>query len=659
VSGPEGEDRDDGKLGEAETVDASSPAAPPTPTPTGERTPDGATSPSARGTLAVGPGTVLGRYLVGDELGAGGMATVYKARDEQLRRDVAVKVMFPHLAKKPEVSRRFRREARAAAGLEHQNILRVYDVGGGPDEPPYIVMELVRGKSLRELGDANGPMLAEVVACIGAVLCDALAAAHAGGVIHRDVKPANVMTTDDGRLLLADFGVARVDDDDSLVTRTGALLGTPSFMSPEQAQGDEVDGRSDVYSVGATLYQLATGSSPFSGTTAVVVAAILRGEYTAPQRRRPQIGAEVSRAIQKLMSKERAARPASAAEAATLLRQIAKDAGFGEARDEVAAYLRDPAAFEAARTPRVVERSMERAREAQAAGNVPRALALIDRVLAIVPDHADATALAEKIQRGDRRRRVLVGGLIGLCVAALGTGVFLLAAGHSHKPAAADAATATAAAAAADAAAAAAAAADAAAVPAADAATAAASAPIDAGRHHKATVDAGVALPQPPPDAAPHVVAPPPPDAAPAPPAQGSITLVLDAWCDLSIDGTSLGRLDKKKSYPVDPGSHEIVCTQGQGLATFTQTVTVAAGAHKTVKGSLLGVVHVTVAVSGGDAVRIAGATHANGATVDLKPGRFRIEVMQGGTSVTSGYIDLPRIASCTLKDRPDLDCYP
>src|SRR5436190_269633 len=143
------------------------------------------------------------------------------------------------------------------------------------------------GASLRDLAEHGPPLCAELVASMGAVLCDALAVAHARGVVHRDVKPGNVLVASGGRLLLADFGVARIDDDDSVVTRTGALLGTPSFMSPEQAQGMEVDARSDLYSVGATLYQLATGSLPFAGPTARVVAQIVRGDLTPPLRRAP------------------------------------------------------------------------------------------------------------------------------------------------------------------------------------------------------------------------------------------------------------------------------------------------------------------------------------------------------------------------------------
>jgi len=242
---------------------------------------DTAAAGGRKGSLRVRTGDVLGRYALGDELGEGGMATVYRARDRELRREVAVKVLFPHLARRPEIVRRFHREARAAAGLEHPNILRIYDVGGGDEDPPYIVMELVRGRTLLQEIEQRGAMLAEVAACIGALLGDALAAAHAAGVIHRDVKPANVLIAPGGRLLLGDFGVARLETEDSLVTRTGALLGTPAYMSPEQASGDTATSRSDLYSLGATLYQLATGALPYGGSPAKVMSMIAAGTARA------------------------------------------------------------------------------------------------------------------------------------------------------------------------------------------------------------------------------------------------------------------------------------------------------------------------------------------------------------------------------------------
>ncbi|HET9992141.1 MAG TPA: serine/threonine-protein kinase, partial [Kofleriaceae bacterium] len=305
---------------------------------------------------AVHTGDTLGRYELGDDVGEGGMATVYRARDKELRREVAVKVLFPHLARRPEIVRRFHREARAAAGLEHANILRIYDVGGDEesDDPPFIVMELVRGTTLLGEIEQRGPMFAEVVACVGAVLADALAAAHAAGIIHRDIKPANVLVAPGGRVLLADFGVARLETEDSLVTKTGALLGTPAYMSPEQAAGDIATAKSDLYSLGATLYQLATGTLPYAGSPAKVMAQIAAGTRVAAVKKRAEVGPDLSRVIDRLMATEPDDRPANAKEVADELRKIAATGGLGEPADELRAYFADPAAFVAAKTPGVV-----------------------------------------------------------------------------------------------------------------------------------------------------------------------------------------------------------------------------------------------------------------------------------------------------------------
>src|SRR4051812_2627499 len=281
------------------------------------------------------------------------MATVFRARDRDLRREVAIKVLFPHLARKAEIVRRFHREARAAAGLEHPNILRIYDVGeagaADGDDPPYIVMELVRGRTLQQEIEQRGAMLAEIAACIGALLADALAAAHAAGIIHRDVKPANVLIAPGGRLLLGDFGVARLETEDSLVTRTGALLGTPAYMSPEQASGDVATARSDLYSLGATLYQLATGTLPHAGPPARVMSMIAAGNAVPPVRRRAVCGVDLSRQIERLMAVDPAARPTGAIAAAAELRALVTAGGLGDPGEELAAYLEDPDGFLAAR----------------------------------------------------------------------------------------------------------------------------------------------------------------------------------------------------------------------------------------------------------------------------------------------------------------------
>jgi eukaryotic-like serine/threonine-protein kinase len=375
-----------------------------------------------RGPRQVRAGDTLGRYDLGDELGEGGMATVFRARDRELRRDVAVKVLFPHLARRPEVVRRFHREARAAAGLEHPNILRIYDVGGGEGEdPPYIVMELIRGRTLLHEIEQRGAMLAEIAACIGALLGDALAAAHAAGVIHRDIKPANVLIAPGGRLLLADFGVARLETEDSLVTRTGALLGTPAYMSPEQASGDQAAASSDVYSLGATLYQLATGALPYSGSPAKVMSMIAAGNLVAPMRRRPSCGPDLSRLIERAMAAEPSARPASAIAVAAELRALAATGGLGDPNEELAAYFEDPDGFLRTRTPTVVTALVTAARTAIAEAKLPRAMALADRASALAPHDPGVTALIQTVTEGgrmSRRKRALA--LAGIAVALVG-----------------------------------------------------------------------------------------------------------------------------------------------------------------------------------------------------------------------------------------------
>jgi len=380
----------------------------------------------SKGPRQVRAGDTLGRYELGDELGEGGMATVFRARDRELRRDVALKVMFPHLARRAEIVRRFHREARAAAGLEHANILRMYDVGGGEgDDPPYIVMELIRGRTLLQEIEQRGAMLAEIAACVGALMGDALAAAHAAGVIHRDVKPANVLIAPGGRLLLADFGVARLETEDSLVTRSGALLGTPAYMSPEQAIGETATAQSDLYSLGATLYQLATGGLPYGGSPAKVMSMIAAGALVAPVRRRPSCGADLSRLIERLMAIDPAARPTSAQVIAGELRALAAAGGFGDATEELAAYFADPDGFLRTRTPTVVSSLVNAARTAVVASKLPRAMALADRASVLAPADPTVTALIETVTDGGRaqlrKRRLALGGVaVAFVGAALG-----------------------------------------------------------------------------------------------------------------------------------------------------------------------------------------------------------------------------------------------
>ncbi len=224
------------------------------------------------------PRILGGRYELGGVIGRGGMALVSKARDLRLGRDVAVKELRIDLATDPTFQARFRREAQAAAGLNHPNIVSVYDTGEELDptsqtQVPYIVMELVQGRTLRDILREGRPILPRRALEFTVGVLEALAYSHKAGIIHRDIKPANVMLASTGIVKVMDFGIARaVSDTSATMTQTAAVIGTAQYLSPEQARGEQVDARSDIYSAGCLLYELLTGRPPFIGDSPVSVA---------------------------------------------------------------------------------------------------------------------------------------------------------------------------------------------------------------------------------------------------------------------------------------------------------------------------------------------------------------------------------------------------
>ena len=215
---------------------------------------------------------ILGaRYQLGEMIGTGGMADVYLAKDQRLSREVAVKILRSDLAKDPTFVSRFRKEAKAAAGLNHPGIVAVYD--SGEDPAPYIVMELVSGHTLRELIHGGERLPLDRALEIGAGILEALDYSHQRGIVHRDIKPANIMITDKGDVKVMDFGIARAMDDlGATLTSTWNVVGTAQYLSPEQALGEVADAPTDIYSAGCLLYELLTGRPPFSGETPVSIA---------------------------------------------------------------------------------------------------------------------------------------------------------------------------------------------------------------------------------------------------------------------------------------------------------------------------------------------------------------------------------------------------
>ncbi|MCW2666566.1 MAG: serine/threonine protein kinase [Frankiales bacterium] len=257
-----------------------------------------------------------GRYELGELLGVGGMAQVYRADDARLGRSVAIKVLRPDLARDPAFQARFRREAQSAASLNAPCIVSVYDTGEDDAGVPFIVMELVDGRTLREVLQTEGRLLPQRALEVVADICAALQVAHEAGIVHRDVKPGNVMLNGTGDVKVMDFGIARAVADTSVtMTQTSAVIGTAAYLSPEQARGEHVDARSDLYSTGCLLYELLAGAPPFTGDSPVSVAyQHVREDPLPPSTYDTTLPPDVDAVVLKAMAKNPANRYQSAAE---------------------------------------------------------------------------------------------------------------------------------------------------------------------------------------------------------------------------------------------------------------------------------------------------------------------------------------------------------
>ena len=261
------------------------------------------------------------RYRVVEKIGSGGMADVYKAVDEVLGRTVAVKVLHARYASEPNFVARFRQEAQAAANLSHPNIVNIYD-WGRDGEAYYIVMEYVNGADLKSLVSERGPLDPLKAAEYAAQVCAALSVAHGYDIIHRDIKPHNIVLTPDGTIKDMDFGIARAGN--TTMTQTGSVLGTAQYISPEQAQGKPLGPASDLYSLGATLYELVTGRVPFDGDTPVATALMQVNEEPVPPRQvRGSIPPGLEAVILRAMRKDPMKRYGSASEMRDDLRRVA------------------------------------------------------------------------------------------------------------------------------------------------------------------------------------------------------------------------------------------------------------------------------------------------------------------------------------------------
>jgi eukaryotic-like serine/threonine-protein kinase len=349
----------------------------------------------------------LGKYETLEEIGHGGMATVYRAKDTHLDRWVALKVLHPHLRGEGEARSRFAREAKSVARLEHPNIVRVFDFAGEESDVAFLAVELLTGPTLASYRRSIRVLPPEVAASITLAIARALRAAHAEGIIHRDVKPENVLLHRDETVKLTDFGIAHVADAQDF-TATGQILGSPGHMAPEQIEHGSCDARSDLFSLGTVLYFLLTAHEPFEGKNPhQILRRVVEAKFVDPRKWAPAIPAPLVRILSKLLEKEPSARFADDDELVHALDQFLASSGIEDPDALLSRFLRSP--DETAKSIRadVIAYGLRRAEEELATRRRAIAFERLDYILSLEDGHPDALALLERAERRERLGRAL------------------------------------------------------------------------------------------------------------------------------------------------------------------------------------------------------------------------------------------------------------
>lgn len=495
-------------------------------------------------TIASTPLGSVDRYQLHELVGTGGMSRVYRAWDRTLDREVAVKLLHPHLAGEAESRLRFSREARAVAKLRHPNILEIFDFSGEPTQPAYIVTEFIHGETLRSFAERAGFALPSLGALCAHALAEALEHAHSLGIVHRDLKPENVMVGPDGQIKLMDFGIARFLDQGERMTMTGALIGSPAHMAPELIEGKEADARSDLFSLGTLLYWMMTGVLPFqAANTTALLKRILDVDYRDPRLLNRAVSDSLAECVRSLLKRDPADRPESAAAVRVALEAALAEDGLTQPAEDLRAYLRDPQGTQQRFRLQLRARLISQAKESLAERRFPRVLKLADRLLALEPDEPEGRALVRAVSEGERRRRRLMGlakfalacvVLAALSFAALrlvawgrsasGRRVFSSAVANARDPMA-------------------------------ETTLAAAASPLRQLGDPELVGPPNQAIPSDSRKAAPRSHLPPP---RPQPLAPGILSLRIFPYADVSIDGRALEGGVTNGSYPLAPGPHEL-----------------------------------------------------------------------------------------------------
>ncbi|MCB9688916.1 MAG: serine/threonine protein kinase [Alphaproteobacteria bacterium] len=389
-------------------------------------------------------GTTLDKYSVLQKVGEGGMATVYRGRHATLDRDVAIKVLHPHLSSSSRMRKRFEREAQAIEHLRHENILEIFDYSGLEASDCYIVTEFVEGETLSSLLSRRGRLPSEIVALLGIAVCSALSYAHDRGILHRDIKTDNIMVRVDGTVKLMDFGIARFLDE-TRVTMTGALVGSPAFMSPEQAREAKLDQRSDLFSLGTVLFDLVTGTLPFTGSNpSLILKNVIEGNRPAVSELAPSMSATLADVIERLMATAVEDRYNQASEVADHLRGVLREARI-EVHDPqwaLVRWLHDPDEYEQRLGAQLSTVLVADGRSLLESGDHLAALRLLNRVLSMDEDNAEVLALVQNLhveprgaQQAEGHRRWLgVGAGTFLLVGVAGLALFAMRRGGDPEP---------------------------------------------------------------------------------------------------------------------------------------------------------------------------------------------------------------------------------
>ncbi len=372
-------------------------------------------------------GQVLDKYELLERVGQGGMAVVYRGLDRSLKRVVAVKILHKHLADYQEARDRFEREAQAVAKLRHENILEIFDYSGAAEAEAagsmYIVTEFIEGGTLRQAMTDRPIAFPEIGAMLVLQVCRALAHAHSAKVLHRDVKPENIMIRADGVVKLMDFGISHMVDLERL-TVTGQLLGSPAYMAPEHVQGRPLDYRTDVFAAGIVLYQLTTAKLPFEGKNPhEVLKRIAECKFVDPRQLNPRIGNRLGRIILRAMAAEPKDRFPTISEMVGALESYLEESGVAadKVQAELGRYFGSPAAYELALRERLIDHLTRAGQQLLTSDNRAGALDVFDRVLTIDPDNAKVIGILDGI---NRRVRVKTTAAVVILAGMLGAGVW-------------------------------------------------------------------------------------------------------------------------------------------------------------------------------------------------------------------------------------------